>query len=108
MKTDTTILLAYPVDHEGLCYEQLTLRRLTVRDRLAVQDRDVSPARQEIALAALAAGVPEEVILELDIIDYDQVQRALAGFFPPPPKTSAAPSQPLPDGRDGDSGSSST
>lgn len=76
-----TILLNEPITAGGSVISELTLRRLKVRDYLAIDRLDGSDLAREVALTANLASVTKEAIEELDITDYVKVQEILKGFF---------------------------
>ncbi len=61
--------LATPVSHEGATYNELTLRRMKAGDSLVAEEHQ-SQAKAGMALFAAMAGVPVEVIMELDMDDF--------------------------------------
>ena len=75
--TSVTVPLEYPVTVEGTEYTQLTFRRMKAKDTLTGEDtQDATQAGFKI-YAALA-GVPVEVIHELDVEDLAEVGAKVA------------------------------
>ncbi|MCX2722621.1 phage tail assembly protein [Roseibium salinum] len=58
-----------PVEHDGVKYEKLTLRRMKAGDTLVAEGEE-SEARAGFKLYAALAGVPFEVIADLDLDDF--------------------------------------
>lgn len=79
--TSTHITLDYPITHDGQTFTELTLRRPTVGDNLAAQKGGISDADREVRLIANLAEVAPEIIHRIDMKDYGQLQRTLAGFL---------------------------
>ena len=67
--------LKYPVTHDGKVYSSLTLRRSTVGD-LATADLVTGATKQTAAVLSSVCGVPMQVILGLDVTDYNAVAEA--------------------------------
>jgi len=77
------IKLNEPIKIDGLSISELTLRRLKVRDRLAVERLGTNDAEKEVALIANLADIPKDAVEELDLADYAKIQEALQGFLLP-------------------------
>ncbi|EGR4477780.1 phage tail assembly protein [Vibrio cholerae] len=75
-----TIQLTVPAFHEGKEYTELTIRRPKVRDRLIADKQCQEEPDKEVRLFALLCGVADEVIQDLDMDDYEEVQKAVLGF----------------------------
>jgi len=78
------ITLQYPVDVDGQAVHEISLRRPKVRDQLLAEKAGGGAAEQEVAILANLAEVPQEVIQDLDMADYLQLQEVYRGFFGPP------------------------
>lgn len=75
------ITLNFPIEHDGVPISEIALRRPTVGDRLAAQKAGGLEAEQEIRLLANLAELPPAAIMKLDLKDYRELQKALAGFL---------------------------
>lgn len=76
----TKIDLKHPVTVDGQTYTSLTMRRAKLRDqRLAAKQK--SDVDSEITLFANLCEVPPNVLDELDMVDYAQLQEVYRGFF---------------------------
>ncbi|EGR0477967.1 phage tail assembly protein [Vibrio cholerae] len=75
-----TIQLTVPAFHEGKEYTELTIRRPKVRDQLLADKQFEKTQDKEVRLFALLCGVADEVIQDLDMEDYEEVQKAVMGF----------------------------
>lgn len=64
-----TLPLQFPVEHEGTTYSVLTLRRMKARDALVAEDTE-DEGTATARLYGKLAGVPAEVIFDLDIEDF--------------------------------------
>ena len=82
---ERVIKLEFPVEFAGMTYDTLTVRRLKTRD-LRVMDTErgegMGHVEAGIRVLALICDVDEAIIDELDMVDYIQVQTAVADFFP--------------------------
>ena len=76
----STVELKYPVSVDGKTYNSLTFRRPTVGD-IAAQDLVTGETKKSAATLASIAGVPLQVILGLDILDYKRVAEETADFL---------------------------
>ena len=75
--SDVIVSLDYPIqDGEGKTIAELTIRRPKAKDLHAAQSQK-SEADQEFFLLARLTGLVMEDIGELDIADYQKVQKAL-------------------------------
>jgi len=63
------ISLSEPAAHEGVTYDKLTLRRMKAGDTL-VAEGEPNKAKAGFLLYAAMAGVPVEVIEDLDMDDF--------------------------------------
>ncbi|EJG1697272.1 phage tail assembly protein [Vibrio parahaemolyticus] len=76
----TEITLTYPVTVNGKEIKTLALRRPKVRDQLIADKQNKNDADKEVHLMALLAEVEPAVIQELDMEDYEGVQKVIVGF----------------------------
>ncbi|WP_321367920.1 phage tail assembly protein [uncultured Desulfuromusa sp.] len=76
-----TIVLDYPVTVDGEEITQLEMRRGKARDQVTAQKGCESNAEMEIKLFANLCEVQLEVIEELDMADYGEVQKVYSGFL---------------------------
>lgn len=70
--TSVIVPLEFPVTVEGVEYKQLTFRRMKAKDTLAGEGT-TDPTQAGFSLYAALAGVPVEVIHELDMEDLTEV-----------------------------------
>lgn len=77
----TTITLTEKITVDNKDIQEITLRRPKVRDRLAVDRMGQSDAEKEVALIANLADLPKETIEELDLADYNKIQKVLQDFL---------------------------
>lgn len=77
-----TIELEYPVEVTGEAFNNLTMRRSKIKDRLLVAKmKTASDEEKEIRLFANLCEVEPKVIEELDEADYSNLQKVYLGFF---------------------------
>lgn len=76
-----SVTLQYPVEVDGQTAHEITLRRPKVRDQLLAEKSGGGAAEQEVAILANLAELPQEVIQDLDMADYLQLQEVYRGFF---------------------------
>lgn len=76
-----TITLKLPITVAGAAYTALTMRRPKVRDMLTAERAGGNDAEREIRTFANLCEVSPEVIEELDLADYQQLQQAYRGFL---------------------------
>ncbi|HHY0435727.1 TPA: phage tail assembly protein [Vibrio parahaemolyticus] len=76
----TVITLTYPVTVNGKEIEMLALRRPKVRDQLIADKQNKNDADKEVHLMSLLAEVEPDVIRDLDLDDYMEVQKVIVGF----------------------------
>lgn len=76
-----TIELKYPVTISGLETTALSMRRPKVRDMLAGDKKGKSDAEKEIHIFANLCEVDPDVIQELDMVDYAEIQKTYQVFF---------------------------
>lgn len=72
-----SLKLQYPVTLDGVSYETLTLRRMKARDALVAED-ETNKVMAGYQMFAALAGVPVEVILELDMEDMTELGAKVA------------------------------
>ncbi|MFI3241226.1 MAG: phage tail assembly protein [Alphaproteobacteria bacterium] len=78
----TNIKLQYPINVENEAYDNITMRRSKVKDRLAVSSmKNATDEEKEIRLFANLCEVSTAVISELDEIDYNTLQKTYMAFF---------------------------
>jgi hypothetical protein len=77
------IVLAHPVSNNGTLLKEISLRRPKVRDRLVVDRMTTSDAEKEIILISNLAEIPREVLEEVDLADYANIQKVLQNFLVP-------------------------
>lgn len=75
------IKLKYPIEFEGKKIEKLELRRPKVKDLRDVSQKAKDDTEKELLLFAKLTGQPVELIEELDIADYKQLQDAYMSFL---------------------------
>ena len=76
-----TIKLQFPVEHNGGEIASLKMRRPRVRDQRVADKSADDVGDKEIALFANLCEVDPEVIHDLDLADYTNVQEAYKGFL---------------------------
>lgn len=67
--------ISEPVEHDGKTYATLTLRKMKAKD-LVAGDLVSGDSRKAFAIFASMAGVPIQVIEELDIEDFEALGEA--------------------------------
>lgn len=75
------IKLNEPVEVNGERFEKLSIRAPRVRDLLMASKLDGSDEEKEVRIFANLCEVPPEVIEELTIKDYQQLQQAYQDFL---------------------------
>jgi hypothetical protein len=83
------IVLAHPIQYNGILLKEISLRRPKVRDRLVVDRMTVSDAEKEILLIANLAEISREAIEEIDLADYANIQKVLQSFLLVPTEVSS-------------------
>ena len=81
----TRVELEYPVTVAGAETAELHMRRPKVRDERDARraaGADATDGEREIVLLANLCEVAPELLLELDMADYQRLQEAFTGFFP--------------------------
>ncbi len=77
-----TITLNNPIAVDGISVSELSIREPKVRDLLAIE-RIEGEALKEVALIANLTSVPKEVVEDLCIKDYVEIQKVLKDFLSP-------------------------
>jgi hypothetical protein len=80
-KEQVKITLKHPVQFDGREVKELTMRRSKVKDQLAVEKEKISEAEREVRLFARLCNVPMELIEEIDLADYKQIQKEYGDFL---------------------------
>ncbi len=75
------IKLKYPVEFEGKTIDTLTIRRPKVKDLKDASNKFKNEEEREMYLFAKLTNQPLELIGELDIADYKQLQEAYLTFL---------------------------
>lgn len=78
-KRSTTVKLAWPLEYDGVQYDEISVKRLTGKDILGVRK---SAGDAETAMFALVCGVPTEVIEALDAEDMIRIVDVAQDFLP--------------------------
>ncbi len=77
-----TVKLKYPISVDNTNYDNLTMRRSKVKDRLAVSNmKNATDEEKEIRLFSNLCEVSPAVIEELDEVDYSNLQKTYMAFF---------------------------
>jgi len=76
-----TITLKYPLADNGETIDRITLRRPKVRDMLTSASDELSDAEKEVWLFASLSGLTLALIEDMDVADYQQLQKVYAGFL---------------------------
>ena len=74
------VKLVYPVFIGETEVTSLSIRRPRVRDQLIADKQNKDNADKEVHLMSLLAEVEKDVILQLDMEDYEEVQNTIMGF----------------------------
>lgn len=77
MANTITVTLDTPVEHDGKSYDSLTFRKMKAKD-LVAGDLVSGETRKGFAIFASMAGVPIQVIEELDVDDFEKLGREAA------------------------------
>ena len=75
-----TVTLDFPVMFNNTEITALSIRRPRVKDQMIADKQNKDNTDKEIHLMALLAEVERELIQELDMSDYEQVQKVIVGF----------------------------
>ena len=75
------IKLKFPIEFEGKKVEELEMRRPKVKDIRDVSQKTKDDTEKELLLFAKLTGQPVELIEELDLADYKQLQEAYMSFL---------------------------
>jgi muconolactone delta-isomerase len=76
-----TIDLAHPVSMDGQAVSKLEMRRAKAKDMVEAQSASSNQAEQELHLFARLTGINPEVLGELDMADYGELQRVFSSFL---------------------------
>jgi len=75
------IVLEQAITVNGESFEKLSIRAPKVRDMMTASNAEGSDVEKEVRLFATLCEVPPEVIEELTLKDYQQLQKAYEGFL---------------------------
>jgi hypothetical protein len=75
-----TVNLQYAVQLSDRKITALDIRRPKVRDQMIADKQNQDAADKEIHLMSLLANVEPSVIHELDMVDYEEVQKVIVNF----------------------------
>ncbi|TQF69539.1 phage tail assembly protein [Pseudoalteromonas luteoviolacea] len=84
-----TITLNYPFEHQGKTINELQMRRPKLKDQLRILDMKLSEVKGELHMFANLCEQPPDVITELDMADYQQLQNAYKDFLASTPVQSS-------------------
>lgn len=77
----TKIELTYPIEIAGAKISTISMRRPKVKDQLVSEKAGPTSAEKEVRLFCNLCEVSPEVIQELDMVDYLQLQKAYTAFL---------------------------
>ena len=77
----TTLTLTFPVTLNGIETTALSMRRPKVRDMLVGEKKGKSDAEREIHVFANLCEVTPDLIQELDMADYAELQKTYQDFL---------------------------
>ncbi|MFK7865881.1 MAG: phage tail assembly protein [Alphaproteobacteria bacterium] len=89
------IKLSRPIEWNGTKIGALTMRRPKVRDMIAADRIKGNDGEKEANIFANLCEVELDMILELDLADYQQLQQTYTGFLSLPQGTQGAPASAL-------------
>lgn len=75
-----TIDLEFPIEVDGQKIEQIIMRRPKVRDSFKAQRMPGGEMEKGLSLMADLCEQPQEVLLELDEVDLEQLQKQYGAF----------------------------
>lgn len=78
---DGNITLDYPVTIDGVEVKTLCMRRPKVKDQLASERSEGTQADREVRLFANLCEVTPATVEELDLVDYQKLQKEYEGFL---------------------------
>ena len=81
MSVKETLDLQFPITNNGEVCKQLHIRRPTVRDLLISEKASGNEIEKEIRLLANLCEVAPDLIEQLDMADYLQLQEKMTGFL---------------------------
>ena len=73
--------LNYPINIDGQTVNKIEMRRPRVKDMRSADKVDGSDADREIRLFAVLSHINPEDLDELDLADYQQLQKAYSDFL---------------------------
>ncbi len=73
-------VLSYPVNTDSKEIKELEIRRPKLRDQLIANKSGESAEDKEVKLLSLLCSVDEEVIHDLDMIDFFKIQEQITNF----------------------------
>lgn len=86
------LILEYPVTVNSREIKSIKVRRPKVRDNLIAAKKD-DDADREMAMMSLLTGEDEAVLHELDMFDFEALQKVVVGFRKKAGSTSEKPSE---------------
>jgi len=73
-----TLKLKYPLEN----LEKITVRRPKVKDLIEIEQlKNISDAERELIMFEKLTGISKEILKELDIYDYSQLQKIYQSFL---------------------------
>lgn len=75
------ITLKNQIEFDGMPVKTLKMRNPKVKDQIAVEKQGGTEAEKEVRFIASLCGCPIELIEELSLSDYRQLQEAFIGFL---------------------------
>lgn len=79
--TKETITLEYPISVDGIETDTLTMRRCLVKD-IKGMDRITGDVAKSIYLISELCGISPASVENMDVTDYGEVAKKVAGFLP--------------------------
>lgn len=76
-----SIELTHAIEIDGVRVKTLKIRRPKVRDMLSVEKSTDNDAQKEINLFANLCELTPDQLMDLDMADYTQLQKAYQGFL---------------------------
>jgi len=77
-----TIKLKYPIKDGDRVIEQVTVRRLKVKDILEAEKMANREFERVVFLVHRASGIPLEVVEEMDVEDFNILSEKISSFLP--------------------------
>ncbi|KZN57596.1 hypothetical protein N473_06845 [Pseudoalteromonas luteoviolacea CPMOR-1] len=84
-----TIKLHYPVEYQGETINELQMRRPKFKDQLRIQSMKLDEVQSEQRMFADLCGQAPDMLEELDLSDYQQIQETFKGFLRSTPAPSS-------------------